>query len=123
MDIQSIHKALAEGPHNIQQAAESVVQAKQALDLAKREVERSKANVIVSKGDSAKNTTILNALVVMDEAVGLAEATVIEKNAAYMMAVARHERAKDEFDSAKKNANLMEAEMRSFASGRSPSGQ
>lgn len=123
MDLSSIHESLAKSPHKIEQAALDIVLKKQALDQAKRQLERCKANVIISKGDSAKNQSVLNALVISDPDVERWEGAVIEANAAHMMAIARHEKARDEFDSTKKNANLIEAEMRSFSTGRSPSNQ
>lgn len=116
-DLSSIHQTLAETPSLIEQAANQVAEAKAALDKAKREAEKARAMATVNH-QNAKNQTILQALVDLDTGVDQAEAKVIEAHGAYLAAVAGHERAKDDFDAAKKESNLIEAEMRSFGSQR-----
>lgn len=117
MDLSTIHQRLEQGPSDIETAANAVVVAKRALDEAKKQVERAKASVTIREGSAAKNQSILNALVVMDPDVDQAEAAVIQKNADYLMAVARHERQKDEFDAVRKQANLLETSIRSGIHG------
>ncbi len=122
MDLQTIHEQLAHGPSLIEQAAVLVAQKKEALDRARRAAEKARAEATITH-QGAKNQTLLQALVESSWQVDKADAEVITANSEYLIAVSKHERAKDEFDAAKKNSNLMEAEMRSFASGRSPSAQ
>ena len=119
MDLSSIHESLAQGPALIEQAALKVSETRTALEQAKREVEKAKARATIRNQD-AKNQSILNAHVIMDPEVDAAEAQAIKCHADYLVAVSRHERAKDEFDSAKKNSNLLEAEMRSYQGNRNP---
>ena len=59
---------------------------------------------------------LMQANVEIDPVVDRMEAAVITATSEWMIAVSKWERQKDEFDAAKKNANLIEAEMRSFAS-------
>jgi hypothetical protein len=117
IDLSTIHTTLAETPSLIEQAANEVASKKAALDKAKREAEKARAMATVNH-QNAKNQAILQALVDLDTGVDLAEAAVIEAHGAYLSAIARHERNKDEFDAAKKESNLIEAEMRSFGSQR-----
>jgi len=117
-DLSTIHQTLARTPSLIEQAANEVALKKAALDRAKREAEKARAMAVINHQD-AKNQTILQALVDLDTGVGLADAAVIEAHGAYLSSIARHERCKDDFDAAKKESNLIEAEMRSFAGQRS----
>ncbi|MDB5344211.1 MAG: hypothetical protein JWP89_2588 [Schlesneria sp.] len=116
-DLSDIHRTLAETPSLIEQAANEVATQRAALDRAKREAEKARAMATINH-QNAKNQTILQALVDLDSGVGSAEAAVIEAHGAYLAAIARHERCKDDFDAAKKESNLIEAEMRSFSSQR-----
>lgn len=116
-DLSTILRNLAETPSRIEQAANEVSAKKAALDRAKREAEKARAMAIINHQNS-KNQTILNALVDMDSAVDAAEAAVIKAHAEYLIAISKHEREKDNFDAAKKESNLIEAEMRSFSSQR-----
>lgn len=118
MDLSTLHDRLSTGPSLIEKAAQDVSEKRKALDTAKKDLERSKALVIVREGGKAKNQSILNANVVMDPEVDKAEAKVIEAHANYLIAMSKHDRQKDDFDAAKKHSNLMEAEMRSFGSQR-----
>lgn len=122
MDISTIHQRLENGPNNIYRAALDAVEKKKQHDLAKRAIEKAKAAVIIAKGDSAKNQTVLNAHVIMDKFVDEAEAKAIQANADYLMAEALREKEQNVFDAVKKEANLLESEMRNFG-GRSPSNQ
>ena len=81
MDISTIHQRLENGPNNIYRAALDAVEKKKQHDLAKRAIEKAKAAVIIAKGDSAKNQTVLNAHVIMDKCVDEAEAKAIQANA------------------------------------------
>lgn len=112
-EISSVLSALSQCPALIQEEAKKVVEATTAHDRAKRAVEKARAMAIINH-QNAKNQMVLSALVDNDPAVDEAEAAVTKAKGDYLSAVAAHERQKDEFDSAKKQANLLEAEMRSF---------
>lgn len=115
---QDIHRTLAEGPSAIEQAANVVAQKKADLDNAKRQLGKAEAVATFANRDTAKNQSILQAIVTLDPDVDREGAAVVLAQKDYLLAVARHERAKDDFDAAKKQANMMEAEMRSFGSQR-----
>jgi hypothetical protein len=117
VNLQEIHTVLSEGPSRIEQAAKAVAEARAALDRSKRACDKARAMATINH-QTAKNQTILNALVENDSLVDQAEAEVIKCHAEYLIAQSKHELAKDQFDAAKKESNLMEAEMRSFASQR-----
>lgn len=118
MELSEIQTALAEGAHKIFAAAMEVQEKRTNLDRAKREVDKARAMAVINN-QNAKNQTVLNALVENDTAVSSAENEVITAHGDYLSAIARHEREKDTFDAAKKAANMIEAEMRSFGSQRS----
>jgi len=112
MELAAIHKALEECPDAIQKAAEKVAEAKKALDNAKRNAEMARATATINN-QNAKNQMILNALVENDSGVREAEAEIIRCNAEYLIEISKHEAEKDRFDSAKKEANMIVAEIRS----------
>lgn len=115
MEMPAIHKALEECPDAIQKAAVKVSEAKAALDNAKRAAEKARAMAVINN-QNAKNQTVLNALVENDSLVEQAEAEIIRCNAEYLIALSKHEKEKDTFDSAKKEANIIVVQMRSFPS-------
>jgi hypothetical protein len=118
MDLQAIHTTLAQAPSRIESAARDVAEKRNALHHARIAAEKARAMATINH-QNAKNQMVLSALVETDTSVGEAEAKVIEAHGEWLIAFSKHERAKDEFDAAKKESNLMEAEMRSFPSQRS----
>lgn len=110
-DLNDILGTLAQAPSLIEQAANEVAAKKASLDSAKRGVERARALATIKRKDD-KNQMLMKANVEIDPVVDRMEAAVITATSDWMIAVSKWERQKNEFDAARKEANLIETEMR-----------
>jgi hypothetical protein len=111
MNLQAILETSADTIHA---KGKLMVQARKALSVAEHNLEKAKAQATIKHQD-AKNQKILEALIVFDEEVALAELDVINAKAEFKIAELDWQKAENEFVAARKLAGMDASEMRALA--------
>jgi hypothetical protein len=91
-----------------------MVDARKQLEIEEHNLDVAKAKAILEH-QGAKNQTVLNALVVFDKGVQLAEIAVIQAKADFKVAELDWQKAENEFVAARKLAGMDASEMRALS--------